>query len=230
MSRIATLLGGIGVGVVAAYLFDPERGNARRSLIRDKANAAWRVKMRAKEAMLKDTRNRLQGFLHEAKSRIKPVTPTEIKLKQRVKSEIGHVVSHPKAVEVHVHGGEVRLIGCILAEEQKALIDAVWSVPGVDAIKHKLQVYESAEGVPSLQGEGAVPHKSVAEVVTSQWRPSTALVLGAAGGILALYGTMRKDTVGKALATAGMGLVTKSMNDAEGRQLTEKLLGSTAST
>lgn len=68
MKGIIALLGGLGAGAALMYLFDPNEGNRRRALIRDKA---FSVNKKAREAMqgrAEDLGNRARGMLHEAKS------------------------------------------------------------------------------------------------------------------------------------------------------------------
>jgi len=50
------------------YLLDPDRGNRRRALIRDKAVKLNRQTQEAISGTVKDVGNRAKGMLHEAKS------------------------------------------------------------------------------------------------------------------------------------------------------------------
>jgi hypothetical protein len=50
------------------YLFDPERGNGRRALIRDKMVKLNRQTQEAMTGKAMDLSNRAKGMLHEAKS------------------------------------------------------------------------------------------------------------------------------------------------------------------
>jgi hypothetical protein len=68
MNKALTLLGGLGVGAALMYLFDPERGNRRRALRRDKAVRLNKHTQRAVTGKVEDLKNRTKGMLHEAKS------------------------------------------------------------------------------------------------------------------------------------------------------------------
>lgn len=68
MKAFLTLLGGIGIGAVWMYLMDPDGGNRRRSLIRDKAVSLNRKTQRAVSGRVQDLSNRAKGMLHESKS------------------------------------------------------------------------------------------------------------------------------------------------------------------
>ena len=62
------ILGGIGLGAALMYLLDPDRGNRRRALIRDKVVKLNRQTQEAVGGRAKDLSNRAKGMLHEAKS------------------------------------------------------------------------------------------------------------------------------------------------------------------
>ena len=68
MKGIFTLLGGIGLGAGLMYLMDPEGGNRRRSLIRDKAVSLNRKTQRAVSGRVQDLFNRAKGMMHETKA------------------------------------------------------------------------------------------------------------------------------------------------------------------
>lgn len=59
------LLGGVALGVVAMYLLDPDRGNRRRALVRDKLVSAAVITRKAIESEARDLANRAQGWSAE---------------------------------------------------------------------------------------------------------------------------------------------------------------------
>jgi hypothetical protein len=65
---IISILAGIGAGAALMYLLDPDRGNRRRALIRDKMVKLNRQTQEAVEGRVTDLSNRAKGMLHEAKS------------------------------------------------------------------------------------------------------------------------------------------------------------------
>ncbi len=69
-----------------------------------------------------------------------------------MRSELGRVVSHPGPLVVAVEHGVVTLSGPLLAIEREQLIGAVRGVRGVKDVEDRLEVHESATGVPGLQG------------------------------------------------------------------------------
>ena len=67
MKSVIGILSGVGIGAALMYLFDPDRGNRRRALIRDKA---YSINKRTTEAIAEktaDLRNRAKGLVHETK-------------------------------------------------------------------------------------------------------------------------------------------------------------------
>ena len=68
MKAILTILGGLGAGAAMMYLLDPERGNQRRALIRDKVGKLNRQTQETVSGRMKDLSNRAKGMLHNSKS------------------------------------------------------------------------------------------------------------------------------------------------------------------
>jgi hypothetical protein len=68
MKGLLVVLSGVGVGAGLMYLLDPDRGNRRRALIRDKAVSLNNKTQRAIGNTVQDLRNRTKGLLHETKS------------------------------------------------------------------------------------------------------------------------------------------------------------------
>lgn len=68
MNKVAAVLTGVGIGAGLMYLFDPDRGNRRRALMRDKAIGLSNDATDTIQGKAKDLRNRAQGYVHEARS------------------------------------------------------------------------------------------------------------------------------------------------------------------
>lgn len=68
MKNAIAILGGLGVGAALMYMFDPDRGNTRRAMIRDKAVSLDRKTRRAVSGRVQDLSNRAKGMLHEGKA------------------------------------------------------------------------------------------------------------------------------------------------------------------
>lgn len=61
------ILGALGIGALAMYLFDPENGRRRRALMRDKAMHYNKEAREYADATYKDLRNRAQGVVAETR-------------------------------------------------------------------------------------------------------------------------------------------------------------------
>jgi hypothetical protein len=149
-----TLLGGVGLGAGLMYLLDPDGGGRRRALARDKAVHGLKVSGRALRRTSIDVGNRTRGLVAEAGSLLRQGSADDRKLEERVRSKMGRHVSHPSALQVQCQDGLVILSGPVLASEIDKVLAKVQKVKGVHEVESRLEVHESAENVPSLQGEG----------------------------------------------------------------------------
>ena len=95
----------------------------------------------------------------------------------RVRSELGRVVSHPRAIHVAARDGVVTLTGPILAHEVEPLVAAVASVRGVRDVQHLLDVHDHPGRFPALQGGDRM---GLGEIAFAVPEPST-VFLGLAG-------------------------------------------------
>ena len=185
-----SLLSGLAIGAALALAFDSDHGTRRRALIRDKMIRGTRRTREALDATLRHMRNRTSGFAAETGSYLQYEEVDDKRLAERVRAKLGRVCSHPRAVDVYVHDGEVTLIGPALADEVREMLSAAASVRGVHAVINELEPHEAPEGVPSLQGEGRTAGSSF-DVLPSNWAPSTRVLVGAAalaaGGLAIAY-------------------------------------------
>jgi hypothetical protein len=147
---------GVGFGAALMFLLDPNQGGRRRALLRDKAVRLWTRGSRQVGGLSEDLGNRARGVLSETKSRLRrEETPPDAVLEARVRSEIGHVVSHPRAIDVRASNGRVTISGPVLASEVDALLGRVAGVRGVTDVENRLEVHEHPDGIPGLQGESS---------------------------------------------------------------------------
>ena len=90
---------------------------------------------------------------------------------KRVRSELGHVSSHPKAIDVQVSQGAVTIRGPVLNAEVMDILNGVESVRGVRAVRYELDGYNSAEGVQSLQEGSAAGDRELDDLPPRRWVP-----------------------------------------------------------
>ncbi|CAN5815684.1 hypothetical protein BH23PLA1_BH23PLA1_00890 [soil metagenome] len=209
MMRGLTMLG-LGAGLM--YVFDPDKGRRRRALMRDQLAHCCHEVEEAVEKGTRDLRNRGAGFFAELEGALEAGEAPDRVVEARVRSQLGRHVSHPGAIKTRALGGRVTLSGSVLAPEVGGLIAAVSRVRGVQGVENQLEVHEHAGNISALQGGGRMVN--TCEAIEDQWMPGPRLIAGAAGGLLALLGTVRGGVSGLALGTLGVGLLFRSITNA----------------
>jgi uncharacterized membrane protein len=206
----------LGAGLM--HLLDPERGRRRRSIARDAVTHYVGRADDAIDATARDVVNRVRGLVAEARSALRRDEPSDDVLEARVRSKLGHYVSHPGSIGVTAHEGRVFLSGPILAREVDPLLRAVRRIRGVRDVESRLDVHEQAGDVSGLQG-GVARAGERPEFLQSHWSPAARLVAGLAGGTLALLGAGRRGPLGLLLGAAGLGLFARGATNTELRRL-----------
>jgi osmotically-inducible protein OsmY len=168
-----TLLSGAALGASAMYLLDPRGGARRRALIRDKVVRATHKTGDALDALGRDAANRARGVAAEARNRLASDTPDARRLQERVRAELGRVVSHPRAIDVYVSAdGVVCLAGPVLMEEADRAISSIQGVKGVKEVDDRLERHSSEAGIPALQGGATRPGRRF-PLMQASWSPTT---------------------------------------------------------
>jgi hypothetical protein len=173
------MLLGAGAGAALAFLIDPNNGRRRRALARDQMVRMSRKTRDAADATFRDLANRTKGIASTVR-RSEPEVVDDAILLERVRAKLGRVSSHPRAIDVDARNGEVTLSGPILAREASKVIATIESVRGVRRVTDRLDRHETADGIPSLQGEGNVPGHRL-DIFQSNWAPATQALVAAAG-------------------------------------------------
>jgi uncharacterized membrane protein len=204
MAHFKSLLRGAGLGAGLMYLYDPDRGNRRRALLRDQINHLVNCTAHYFDTAGRDLSNRLAGVQAEMGAMLMHDDADDRVIVERVRSRMGRHVSHPHAIRVESHDGHIVLSGPILADEVDGLLCAVKQVRGVRELQNRLEVYASAENVPALQG-GVAPPGERYDLMQENWSPATRLVMGSLGGVL-MANCLAKRTPG-ALLLGTLGFV-----------------------
>lgn len=193
-SEARLLTYGIALGAGLMYLLDPRQGGARRALIRDKSLSAIRDVEDAASVGTRDMAHRLEG----ARARVlgfagrREQEVDDDVLVARVRAKLGHVCSHPHAIQVKSKGdGCIELKGPILANEARHTLFTISRVRGVRMLDDDLERYAHPGDVPALQGE---PVKR--PLFATLWTPATRLVLGLGATTLALASFIRGNPLG----------------------------------
>lgn len=202
-------LSGVLVGVGLAAIFDPGHGARRRSIAAEKLRKYARVARDTVVHQGTDFSNRARGVIHETQNRFQngeEIVPDQ-KLEQRVRSRMGHVVSHPKAIDVAAADGCVFLTGQVLEHEVDDLLDTVSSTPGVLSVECDFETYEDGSHIPSLQGESRTEG-------TDGRGAAGMTALGLLAGGFALYGLTRALGVDwRDLADRGRDAIRRNNSD-----------------
>jgi hypothetical protein len=212
MHKGITFGAGLGLGTAAMFLLDPDRGKRRRALLRDKLAWAARKTAEAIDTTARDVSNRTRGLAAEFQSKLAHEQPDDQVLVERVRAKLGRVVSHPSAINVTARDGCLTLRGPILASELKKTESCVLSVIGVRELSNELEVHDSAENNPALQGgRERAGHRF--EFLQENWSPTARLIAGAAGATLAAYGGKRHDGLGAGVGAAGLLLLARGLTN-----------------
>jgi len=156
MSLIMNRAVALAAGALAMYYLDPEMGKRRRALVRDKMTAGRHdVERYARKTATRAT-DQLKGAAATIKSRADKSSQPENdqQLAERVRSQIGRIVSNPGAVTVQAEAGKITLEGNILSSERSRLVTAVADIEGVRWVDDRLTIHDAPGNVPDLQGAG----------------------------------------------------------------------------
>lgn len=152
------MLLGASVGAGLMYLLDPRGGAHRRALIRDKfvslgKQTAWEADRRRRDLL-----NRVRGEFEEFRRKGQHVDDST--LVERAWAQIGHVASHPGALEVTATGGCVFVSGPVLRGERARIQDRLHKTRGVQSCDVSgIHEHDSAENVTGLQGGSRLKHR-----------------------------------------------------------------------
>ncbi len=194
------LVTGALAGAGAMYFLDPERGRRRRALVRDEIDHLRRQFEDELDAGSRDAANRARGVVATIARLLTPADDADDRtVADRVRSTLGRLTSHPRAIEVAVTDGRVRLAGPILAVEADAVRAAVVGVRGVTSFDDALVLHETAAGVPQLQGHAKRPG-------ATRVPPAARMALGALAAT-SLFGGGLRGRILRAAAMAALGAV-----------------------
>jgi osmotically-inducible protein OsmY len=142
----------VGLGAGLMFLFDPQAGHRRRKLMRDKTRRFGRQAGERANAWGKLASDHAQGFVAETSARLSQEEVEDRTLVERVRSELGRVMSHVHAVSVDSRDGRLTLRGDVLEHEAEAALAAARSTRGVRSVEDALVRHAEPGRVPSLQG------------------------------------------------------------------------------
>lgn len=141
--RLLAAAAGIGLGAVASYLFDPERGRARRARFADQAAAGMRRLAHRAGQIGRLQAGRLEGLaegiVHRGDA---PPSLDDASLAQKVETELFRKRSVPKGtINVNVEDGVVVLRGEVADESLKGRIESQAArIEGVESVRNLLHL------------------------------------------------------------------------------------------
>lgn len=212
MANVVSVIGGVAAGLGLMYFLDPAQGRRRRALVRDQVVHAAHKTGDAVDATSRDIANRAKGAVAELRGRWQNEDVSDDILRERVRARVGAVVGHASSIDVNVSDGQVALTGPVLAHEVERLLRRVAAVRGVKAVHDRLDVHAEPGNVPGLQGASRAPRGGeVLDLMQRDWSPSTRFFTGVTGVVLAAWGLRRFDAFGIAMATVGLGFLSRAI-------------------
>jgi len=216
--RLKTLLTSLGLGAGLMYFFDPQYGNRRRSLVRDRANGWVNSMDNFLDGAMEDARNRTRGVLAEMSAKLNDQGAPDWILEERVRANLGRLASHSRAVDIRADGGRIILSGPVLRDEADLIVKTTRRTRGVHEVDNQLQLVDDPMDIPALQGtvskRGAIP-----EWKQENWSPAMRLLSGVGGSLLTLYSLRRRGLTKPLLSTAGLVLATRGVTNLDPRSL-----------
>jgi hypothetical protein len=173
------LLLGVGIGALAAFILDPSGGGRRRALVANTLTRSARRTRDGLDATARDMGNRARGVAATARRTFRGGPVSDVTLIERVRAKLGRASSHPRAIDVFAHQGEITLRGPILASEVDRLLATAESVSGVRRVIDELDPHENSDGVAALQGEGRLAGRGV-NLLQRRGAPARRALVGAA--------------------------------------------------
>jgi len=219
--KLKMLLTTVGLGAGLAYFFDPQQGEQRRALLRDKANSLVNRMDDSIYATVEDTRNKTRGVLSEWTAKLSNQDSPDWILGERVRNTLGRLTPHSRGLGVRAEEGQIHLSGSILREEKDPILKAASRTRGVRDVVDELQVFDTAEEMSALQDVTSSQSQTVPAWGQQNLSPATRLLSSVGGSLLTLYGLKRRGMAGPVLSTAGLLLTARGMTNLD----TSSLLG-----
>ena len=218
LKRALTTLG-VGAGIV--YFFDPQLGESRRTLLREKANNLVNKMDDSIYAAVEDTRNKTRGVLSEWIAKLSNQDNPDWILAERVRNALGRLTPHSRGVRVRADQGQIHLNGSILNVERDVILNAAARTRGVREVIDELQVFYSPEEMTAFADTPTSQSQDTPAWKQQSLSPATRLLSSVGGSLLTLYGLKRKGLARPVLSTAGLLLTARGMTNLD----TNSLLG-----
>jgi BON domain len=207
---------GAGLGAGFMYVLDPQGGRRRRALARDRAVHLARKSDDALDATMRDVANRARGIAAEVRTLFAADEDVpDAVLEERVRAALGRCCAHPAAIEVTASEGRVALRGAVLSTDVGPVIRAVRRLRGVRRVDDRLEVHQTAEGVPGLQG-GAARTERGRSLLPRRWSPTGRVLVGVGGLAVLASRAARRALLGSVVGGVGAALLARALRAGAG--------------
>jgi len=212
------ICGSLAAGAALTFIFDPEIGRRRRKIVGDKVSHSMRRLSSAADVTKRDFSNRTRGILAGIRSLFSRDNAPDYIIEDRIRSRLGRVCSHPRALKVESDMGNVTISGPILEDELNDVIKTVCKTRGVQSVQDRLEPQRSAAGLPSLQG-GLPPRGDVFDIARENWSPTTRLLAGGTGIGCMTYCLTKRDIPAILIGSVGFALFVRAASNLPARRL-----------
>ncbi|HJW44952.1 MAG TPA: BON domain-containing protein [Lysobacter sp.] len=155
MTTLFRIAAAFAAGAAAMYFMDPVVGRRRRALMRDQGVSAGHDVENFVRAKSRRAVHRLNGTVARTRARLSQGPVDDDQLLERIRSRLGHLLEHPRSVEVAVRDGNVVLTGRASAADIDHLMEAISGMRGVEDVENRLWVVRAMTG---SQGEQEMRH------------------------------------------------------------------------
>ena len=217
--KVKTLLTSIGLGAGLMYFLDPQHGTRRRTMVIDRANRFVNNVDESIDIAVQDARNRARGVLSEMTARLSDQESPDWILEERVRSNLGRLARHTRALDIRADGGRIYLSGPVLRGDEDAVVKAALRTRGVHGVENRLQVVDNPQDIPALQTPSTMQQSTLMNQTQRNWSPATRLLSSVGGSLLTLYGLTRRGVAKPVLSTAGMVLTARGLTNLDTRSI-----------
>src|SRR5512134_1163863 len=170
--KLKTLITTLGLGAGLMYFLDPQHGERRRSMVRNKANQFVNNIDDSINIAMQDARNRARGVLSEMTARLSDERTPDWILEERVRSNLGRTGRYTRGIDVRAENGRIYLNGPVLQEDQDTLMKAAMRTRGVHGVESQFQIFDTPNDIPALQNAAATRGQT-GSTAGHNWSPST---------------------------------------------------------
>ena len=154
LDHTVTLVSGMIIGATIMYIFDEHRGAKRRSHARDKIVHAAHTVGRETRKRTRDLFNRGIGSIAELGSSVRDRIRSlpDDQLVDRVRAQLGHVVSHSGLLQVYAKNGCVTVSGPVLDREIDNIRNRMKKIRGVKECRVQVEPHTELDRVSGSLG------------------------------------------------------------------------------